>query len=59
MKRFTPTEFRADSSKVYNSVMIDGEAMIDHRDRPSMFLMTEEFLEDYVQKRLLEFINGE
>ena len=40
MKSFTPTEFRADSSKVYNAVMVDGIASIDHRDRPEMLLMT-------------------
>ena len=44
MKTFTPTEFRADSSKVYNAVMVDGFVAIDHRDRPRMILMTEDAL---------------
>lgn len=46
MKSFTPTEFRADSSKVYNEVMVSGSAAIDHRDRPRMILMTEDALID-------------
>lgn len=40
MKSFTPTEFRADSSKVYNEVMMNGCVSIDHRDRPKMVLIT-------------------
>ena len=53
MKTFTPTEFRADSSKVYNEVMISGSAVIEHRDRPRMILITE----DELVKRTMAVIN--
>ncbi len=55
MKSFTPSQFRADSSKVYNEVMLEGVAEINHRDRPKMVIMTEahyeEQLEIYFRKK--------
>jgi len=50
MKSFTPTEFRADSSKVYNEVMVSGSACINHRDRPRMIILTEEALDIAISK---------
>ena len=43
MKTYTPSEFRADSSKVYNDVMVNKVVKIDHRDRPAMLLMSEDY----------------
>lgn len=43
-QRFSSTQFRADSPKVYNQVQKDGSVFIIHRDRPPMVLITEEEL---------------
>ena len=55
MKSFTPTEFRADSSTVYNAVMVDGGAQILHRDRPPMILMT---LDKLSEIKMINFKQG-
>ena len=41
MKEFTPTEFRANSSKVFNQVQESGKIKIVSKSRPDMILMTE------------------
>ena len=41
MKTFTATELRLESPKVYNEVQVNGRALIAHRDRPLMVLITE------------------
>jgi|GEM_PF-6542824 len=46
MKTFTPSTFRADSASVYNYVMLNGMARIDHRNRPAMILITEDKLNE-------------
>lgn len=50
MKSFTPTEFRSDSSKVYNEVMINGSAEINHKSRPRMVIMTVDHYEDQLER---------
>jgi len=39
---FSTTELRTESTRVYNSVMSNGSATIEHRDRPRMILITED-----------------
>ena len=39
MKTFTPTQFRACSSEVFNAVQSDGEIKIESKNRPSMVIM--------------------
>ncbi len=39
MKSFTPTQFRASSSDVFNAVQSDGEVKIESKNRPSMVIM--------------------
>ena len=39
MKSFTPTQFRANSSQVFNAVQSDGEIKIESKNRPSMVIM--------------------
>jgi len=39
MKVFTPTEFRANSSRVFNHVQSDGEVLLQSKGRPDMCLM--------------------
>ena len=39
MRVFTPTEFRANSSDVFNAVQSDGEVKIESKNRPSMVIM--------------------
>ena len=51
MVTFTPSEFRADSGKVYNAVQELGIVEIDHRDRPRMLLMTEIELARIIKER--------
>ena len=46
MKTYTPSEFRADSSKVYNDVMVNKVVKIDHRDRPAMLLISEDYFNE-------------
>lgn len=39
MKSFTPTQFRANSSEVFNAVQADGEVLIESKNRPSMVIV--------------------
>ena len=39
MKSFTPTQFRSNSSEVFNAVQSDGEIKIESKNRPSMVIM--------------------
>jgi len=39
MRSFTPTQFRANSSQVFNAVQSDGEIKIESKNRPSMVIM--------------------
>ncbi len=46
MKEFTPTNFRANSSDVFNEVQESGQVKIISKNRPEMILMTtKKFLE--------------
>ena len=45
MATFTPTEFRQNSSKVFNEVQASGKAIIKSKSRPEMVIMTMEHLE--------------
>lgn len=49
MATFTPTEFRKNSSKVFNEVQATGAVTIKSKSRPEMVLMT--------AKRLMEMMN--
>lgn len=40
--RFTATQLRQDSSKVFNEVQLSGQAKIVSRSRPTMILLTED-----------------
>ncbi len=50
MATFTPTEFRKNSSKLFNEVQANGKVTIKSKSRPNMILMTEakfcEFMEN-------------
>ncbi len=48
--RFTATQLRQDSSKVFNEVQLSGQAKIVSRSRPTMILMTEDELEKLVKQ---------
>lgn len=39
MQTFTPTQFRANSSEVFNAVQADGEVSIESKNRPNMVIM--------------------
>ncbi len=55
--RFTATQLRQDSSKVFNEVQLSGQAKIVSRSRPTMILMTEDELEKLV-KQFYEYGRG-
>ena len=48
--RFTATQLRQDSSKVFNEVQLSGQVKIISRSRPTMILMTEDELERLIKK---------
>lgn len=39
MEKFTPTQFRANSSEVFNAVQKSGSIVIESKNRPEMVLM--------------------
>jgi len=55
MKTFTPTEFRQNSSKVFNEVQANGIVFIKSKSRPDMVLMSKGHLDILTSQ--LEFAN--
>ena len=51
MKKFTPTDFRANSSKVFNEVQSSDGVLIISKSRPDMVLMTKANLESITAKK--------
>lgn len=49
MSTFTPTEFRANSSKVFNEVQSKGKVLIKSKNRPSMVLMMESEFKKHIK----------
>lgn len=53
MTTFTPTEFRQNSSKVFNEVQASGKVSIKSKSRPDMVLMTTVKLEDMLREAMI------
>lgn len=49
-KRFTPTQFRANSSTVFNSVQSDGMVVVESKSRPDMVLMLKSDHAEMIEK---------
>jgi PHD/YefM family antitoxin component YafN of YafNO toxin-antitoxin module len=54
MESFTPTEFRTNSSKVFNEVQANGKVIIKSKSRPEMVLMTTSKLGEMLRDAMLE-----
>ncbi len=50
MKSFTSTQLRTSSNDVYNEVLKQGQAKIEHRDRPDMILIDADKLKELEQR---------
>lgn len=56
MQKVTPTEFRSNTSQVFNEVQANGKIKIVSRGRPDMILMTAKELERIITGKESEFI---
>ncbi len=53
MTTFTPTEFRKNSSTVFNEVQASGKVSIKSKSRPDMVLMTTVKLEEMLREAMV------
>lgn len=57
MQTFTPTEFRANSSNVFNQVQSDGEVLIKSKSRPDMVIMLQ-YEKDALIEKIRQLTNA-